>query len=208
MRQGQPTAKQLFRWEMVAVRRNIAPEDARRLGLAAQECLMAQPLWQQAGIVALYAALPVETPTDALLNAAWQSGKRVLLPRVLQDASPDGSGGPDATGHMDFVACAGVDDLVTGAYNIREPRPELPVWHGPAPDCFVLPGVAFDRQGRRLGFGGGFYDRFVARSGWASPRVGLCFETQLLPAFAPDVCDTWDMGVNHICTEATWLTLH
>ena len=186
---------------MAALRRGIAPEDARRLGLTAQQRLMAQPLWQQASVVALYAALPAEIATDALLDAAWQSGKRVLLPRVVPHATADGAG------QMDFVACAGWNDLATGAYNIREPRPELPVWGGPAPDCFVLPGVAFDRQGRRLGFGGGFYDRFVARSNWASPRVGLCFEAQLVPSFAPGVCDSWDMGVNHICTEATWLTL-
>ena len=204
MRQGQLTPKQHFRREMAALRRRIAPEDARRLGLAAQQRLMAQPLWQQARVVALYAALPAETATDALLDAAWQSGKRVLLPRVAPHAAADG---PDGTGQMDFVACVGWGDLATGAYNIREPRPELPVWGGPAPDCFVLPGVAFDRQGRRLGFGGGFYDRFVARSNWASPRVGLCFEAQLMASFAPDVYDSWDMGVNHICTEATWLTL-
>ena len=196
-----PAAKQRFRKEMAGLRRSFATDDARRMGLAAQQRLMEQALWQRAGVVALYASLPAETGTDALLDAAWHSGKTVLLPRVASGTTAAGAG------HMDFVACASRDDLATGAYGIREPRLELPVWTGAAPDCFVLPGVAFDRQGRRLGFGGGFYDRFVAHCGWPSLRVGLCFEAQLVPRFPPGVCDSWDMGVNHICTEATWLTL-
>lgn len=196
--------KQRFRREMIARRRGMAADEAQRHSAAAQRRLMAQPLWLDAHIVALYASLPGELATDALLDAAWQQGKTVLLPRVVPQ---DVAGGK---GHMDFVACTGWADLATGAYGIREPRPDLPAWDcqtTPAPGCFVLPGVAFDRHGHRLGFGGGFYDRFQARSTWPCPRVGLCFDLQLVDGFAPGLCDSWDMGVTHICTENAWLTV-
>lgn len=196
--------KQRFRREMITLRRSLAADDAQRRSLAAQQRLMAQPLWRDARVVALYASLPGELATDALLDAAWQEGKTVLLPRVV----PEQTAGEK--GRMDFVACAGWADLTAGAYGIREPRPDLPVWgrhSDPPPDCFVLPGVAFDRHGHRLGFGGGFYDRFQARTHWPCPRVGLCFDLQLADDFAPGLCDSWDMGVTHICTESAWLTV-
>lgn len=193
--------KQCFRREMIALRRNLPTDVAQRLSLAAQHRLMGRPLWQDAQLVALYASLPVELATDALLDAAWRGGKTVLLPRV----TPEHMAGEK--GRMDFVACADREALTTGAYGIREPRPDLPVWDGPAPDCFVLPGVAFDRRGHRLGFGGGFYDRFLTRAQWPCPRVGLCYDLQLVENFAPALCDNWDMGVTHICTESAWLTI-
>lgn len=199
--------KQRFRREMISLRRGLAADDAQRRSAEAQERLMAQPLWRDARCVALYASLPGELATDALLDAAWQQGKTVLLPRVVPQKVAGGKG------HMDFVACAGWSDLVAGAYGIREPRPDLPAWgcrpeqpDGP-PDCFVLPGVAFDRHGHRLGFGGGFYDRFQARTSWPCPRIGLCYDLQLVENFAPGLCDSWDMGVTHICTESAWLTV-
>lgn len=195
-RAGQPTPKQLFRKEIMALRRALAPEDAAAKSLAAQRLLVAQPLWREARAVALYAALPEEMGTDALLENAWAAGKTVLLPRV--DTARQG--------HMDFVACAGWQDLVRGAYGIREPRSGLSPVAAAGPDLFVLPGVAFDRTGRRLGFGGGFYDRFLARSAWPCPRVGLCFGVQLVPSFPEGVVDAWDMGVNYCCTEEEWLS--
>ncbi len=199
--------KQGFRKQMLALRRSLTADEAQRRSLAAQERLMAQPLWRDARCVALYASLPGELATDALLDAAWQDGKTVLLPRVVPEQAAGGKG------QMDFVACADWADLAAGSYGIREPRPDLPPWEfrtgqpDGAPACFVLPGVAFDRHGHRLGFGGGFYDRFQARTHWPCPRVGLCFDLQLVDDFAPALCDSWDMGVTHICTESAWLTV-
>ena len=197
-------AKAGVRKDMLARRRALAPDEAHARSHAAQLRLMAQPLWQQAQVLCLYVALPEETATDALLEAAWGAGKTVLLPRVCPRKPDD----RDSAGRMDMVACAGPQDLAPGAYGIREPLPALPAWDvAHSPDLFVLPGVAFDRQGQRLGFGGGFYDRFVSRTGWACPRVGLCFAVQVLAAFAPGVCEAWDMGVNYLCTEDAWLTI-
>ena len=72
-----------------------------------------------------------------------------------------------------------------------------------APDIALLPGVAFDLAGGRLGYGGGYYDRFLEKA-LNCPRVGLCFEFQLVSSLplAP-----WDQRVNYICTEERILCL-
>ena len=180
---------------------------------AAQNRLMESALWKNARSVALYVGVRGELATGILLRAAWQEQKVVWLPRVR----------PEAPGLMDFVACGGPHQLRPGPLGLLEPvdclmgvGPEGPhgAQPGPpdvdtatnlhfAPDLALLPGVAFDHSGGRLGYGGGYYDRFLEKS-LNCPRVGLCFEFQLVLSLplAP-----WDQRVNYICTEERILCL-
>ncbi|MDL2306900.1 5-formyltetrahydrofolate cyclo-ligase [Desulfovibrio sp. OttesenSCG-928-C06] len=150
----------------VLERRNALPEDEqRRLSLAAQERLLAGPLWQDAASVALYVAAKGEIQTGLLLENAWATGKFVFLPRVVRGQA----------GMMDFALCASPEQLQPGAFGIPEPDPQqCPAccFEGmekgvcfdgahPVPDLFLIPGLAFDRNGGRLGWGGGYYDRFL-----------------------------------------------
>lgn len=189
------------------------PQLAQSRSSAAQKRLMDWPLWQQARSVALYVGVRGELATNDLLQAAWQDGKVVWLPRVR----------PEAPGLMDFVACGGMHQLRPGPLGLLEPVDSLPGVgpEGPhstepgqpgvdpvtslqfAPDLALLPGVAFDHAGGRLGYGGGYYDRFLEKA-LNCPRVGLCFEFQLVPSLplAP-----WDQRVNYICTEERILCL-
>lgn len=183
-------------------RRAQSPERAAERSLAAQERLLASPCWREAARVALYAGAREEMATELLLREAWATGRQVWLPRVRSAAD----------GLMDFVRCPGPESLRPGAFGLREPRPELPgVAPGDAafqPQLFLLPGVAFDRRGGRMGHGGGFYDRFLgarARAREAAgntardcPVVGFCFAFQIvehLPRAA------WDQPVDGLCTE-------
>ena len=199
--------------------RSGQPTDiAEARSLAAQRRMLGTSMWAKARSVALYVGVRGELGTHALLDAAWQDGKVVWLPRVRR-AEP---------GLMDFVACTGMDQLRPGPLGLLEPNDSLPGFgpqaaggtacgsvpaSGPAsahrlapdlaPDLALLPGVAFDLAGGRLGYGGGYYDRFLEK-GFACPRVGLCFEFQLVESLplAP-----WDQRVNHICTEERILCL-
>lgn len=185
---------------MRRLRAEQPPELAQSRSAAAQKRLVDCPMWRQARAVALYVGVRGELATDELLQAAWQDNKTVWLPRVR----------PEAPGLMDFVACGGMHDLRPGPMGLLEPVDSLP-GVGPdhtdeaafAPDLALLPGVAFDHEGGRLGYGGGYYDRFLEKS-LNCPRVGLCFEFQLVSSLplAP-----WDQRVNYICTEERILCL-
>ena len=207
------------RHTMRRLRAEQPPELAQGRSAAAQMRLMDWPQWQQARSVALYVGVRGELATNDLLQAAWQEGKVVWLPRVR----------PEAPGLMDFVACRGPQQLRPGPLGLLEPLDSLP-GVGPdgatpprteqglpasalapklasapafAPDLALLPGVAFDLAGGRLGYGGGYYDRFLEKA-LNCPRVGLCFEFQLVSSLplAP-----WDQRVNYICTEERILCL-
>ena len=122
------------------------------------------PEVRAARTVAVFAALPDEPATDEVL-ARWASTRRVVLPRVEGDA-------------MRFYACR-PDALVFGAFGILEPQGERPCPAGEI-DLVVCPGVAFTADGRRLGRGRGYYDRYLGDPAFRGFRVGVCYAHQLV----------------------------
>ncbi|MBO5706032.1 MAG: 5-formyltetrahydrofolate cyclo-ligase [Bacteroidaceae bacterium] len=128
--------------------------------------LVADGLWRAAGTVLLYHPLPGEVDTTMLLDKAVLMGKRVLLPKVEGDELE--------------LRIYTPDSLQSGAYGIMEPSGEVfPVDSYHEIDLAVIPGVAFDRHGARLGRGKGYYDRLLPlmRNTY---RIGICFPFQLL----------------------------
>ena len=122
------------------------------------------PEFRAARTVAVFAALPDDPATDEVL-ARWASTRRVVLPRVEGDA-------------MRFYACR-PDALVFGAFGILEPQGERPCPAGEI-DLVVCPGVAFTADGRRLGRGRGYYDRYLGDPAFRGFRVGVCYAHQLV----------------------------
>lgn len=181
-----------LRQAMLQRRRTQPPTQATALGVCAQRALLASPAWREAGCVALYVAVRGELPTRLLLDDAWARGVTVLLPRCKADAP----------GLMDFVVCHGPQELAPGAHGIAEPLPSLPVADmprlPPGPGLVLVPGVAFDKQGARLGMGGGYYDRILERLPTSWRCVGLCFGWQVLERLPRD---PWDKPVDALCTE-------
>lgn len=133
--------------------------------------------------VMAFASFGTEIPTQSLVEAMLASSHRVLMPYV------DGA-------RMRAALIGAPDDLAPGYRGIAEPV--APVAIDPRPDTVILvPGVAFDRAGRRLGYGGGFYDSFLA----ANPgiRIGLCFEVQIVDEVPSE---PHDLPVSAVVTEA------
>ena len=200
-----PEQKKALRARLRQARREVSATQGRELAARAHAHLLASSLWRQAQTVALYVSLPDELDTAPLLDAAWQAGKTLYLPRVRQEY-----------GLMDFVAVRGRAELRPGPFQLQEPLDNLPGFGseeaGAAfrPDVFIVPGLGFDRQGRRLGFGGGYYDRFLsavrAQDGNSPPRafVGLCYHCQLQETLPTE---PWDERMTHICTDREWLCL-
>ena len=134
---------------------------------------MAHPRWQEARTVLLYHSLPDEPDTHAFVRQ-WAGKKRILLPVVVGD---------------DLELRVYTDDgsLRTGAFHIAEPTGKAFTDYA-AIDLAIVPGVAFDREGNRLGRGKGYYDRLLPRL--KAYKIGLCFPFQLvesIPAEAHDV---------------------
>lgn len=121
----------------------------------------------QAKTVVAYASLPDEVGTGELLKRLISDGKRVLLPKVLDD------------NYMELRQYTGRDDLEEGAFHIQEPI-------GPTfsslktIDVAIVPGMAFTPDGHRLGRGKGYYDRFLAQLHTTTVKIGVCFPFQLV----------------------------
>jgi 5-formyltetrahydrofolate cyclo-ligase len=194
--------KAVLREKVLATRNALAPQDINRCSLLAQKRIIAEEIWQQASSVALYAATRHEAQTGLLLEQAWQSAKQVYLPRVESAEQ----------GVMSFALCRGNEQLITGSFGIPEPDPRVcPVvdFLGKFPDVFIIPGVAFDRCGHRLGMGGGYYDRFLAAVQTQNiATIGLSFAFQVLDEIPAAALDSWDKNVSAICTEQEFLWIN
>ncbi len=154
----------------------IPTEPARATRDLPYNIIESLPEWAAAQTVALYHALPDEVPTGEMLRR-WSGVKRLALPVVHTD------------GTMTFHEYLGPGDLTPGAFGISEPREgrEIP----PAEiDLVLVPGVAFDPSGRRLGRGRGFYDRYLSRTDATHiHKVGLCHPGALVPEVPTEAHD-------------------
>ncbi len=104
------------------------------------------PAIRRAFCVFCYASFGKEAGTWKLMEALWNQGKYIALPKVSGK-------------HLEFYAISGKRDLEEGVMGIMEPKSTcLRIWDEGAP--VVVPGLAFDRSGNRIGYGGGYYDRF------------------------------------------------
>lgn len=165
-----------------------------------QERLLASAFWQNCRRVAAYVSVKGEVGTERILEEALRSGRELFLPRCRVPGEKDWQGG------MDFIFCPGLDQLKKSAFGIPEPSllPEsrllAPAELREAETLIVVPALAFDRKGFRLGYGGGYYDRLLAVS--SCPAVGLTFH-ELLQEELPR--NEWDRPVQAVCTEEALL---
>ena len=141
-----------------------APQVAERI----YEHLFAQPAFRSAGQVAIYAALPDEVPTRPLFDSLTRGGTACLLPRVVP------------AGPLVFARVEDWDELRPGRLGVLEPAASAPAVVPGPDDVVIVPGIAFDRAGWRLGRGGGYYDRtFPAGAGPQPLLFGVACEGRI-----------------------------
>ncbi len=153
-----------------------------RASLSRRICndIQADGLWRAAGTVLLYCALPDEVDLQELMENGRRSGKRVLLPVVNGD-------------DLLVREYSGEDSLQTGAFGIKEPVGPDFTNLGEI-ELVLVPGMAFDGQGHRLGRGKGYYDRLLPRLGKAY-RMGVCFPFQFVETVP---VEAYDQGMNEV----------
>ena len=158
-----------LRTRLLRTLRSQAEEERHRKSEAIRRKLSRLTVFRRAGLVCCYAALPYEVQTWRLIQQMLASGKRVVVPVVAGRSLRLSELRDPAT------------ELSPGAFGVWEPTPAARRPVGPERvDLVLVPGLAFDRQGHRLGHGHGYFDRLLTRLPRATARVGLCFEFQLL----------------------------
>ncbi|MEV6754771.1 5-formyltetrahydrofolate cyclo-ligase [Streptomyces sp. NPDC051214] len=172
---AEPT-KRTLRGEILAVRSRLTRDDAQKAAAVLADRALESPELSGARTVAAYVSVGSEPGTRALLDALHARGTRVLLPVLLDDND------------LDWAAYEGADSLAPvqhpGKIRLLEPSgPRLGPDAVVAADVVLLPGLAVDARGMRLGRGGGSYDRVLARLGRAGADpalVVLLYDTEVV----------------------------
>lgn len=172
--------KKQLRKEIIARRNSLAAVDREEKSALITRRVLALPFWEQARIIMCYVSFGSEVNTFPLITTALEQGKRVAVPLC----QPEGRR-LLAAEVSDFPG-----DLRPGTWGILEPRPETlrPLAPGFI-DLVLVPGVAFDRAGNRLGYGGGYYDRFLATLRPGARAIALAFSEQIVADVYPQAHD-------------------
>jgi 5-formyltetrahydrofolate cyclo-ligase len=151
--------KAALRREAAARRAAMRPAEVDQRSAVVQEALLALEEYRAARVVHAYVGVKGnEVRTDRILLETLRSGRRLAVPRVAGEE----------LAHHEIRA---MSELRASRFGLLEPAPDAPVVDPWAVDLVVVPGVAFDRGGNRLGLGRGYYDRFLA--GVAAPKAAL-----------------------------------
>ena len=184
--------KAALRKKLLCMRSSLPSGQLADVSMRAGLHILNLPVWQSAGQVLLYCAAKGELDTGMLIDNALGSGKTVLLPRCV----------PGEKGCMEFAPCQNRHELRAGSFGILEPNPETCLAIEAcalSPQLAIIPGVAFTAEGLRLGYGGGYYDRFLAETPLSDCLlIGFCAGFQIVD-FIPQ--ERWDRKMDAICCE-------
>jgi 5-formyltetrahydrofolate cyclo-ligase len=162
-------AKAELRRRILAARAAMSDADRAAAGWALRDAVLGMPEAEMAGTVACYMSVGTEPGTRSLVYALWKRGSYVLLPVLLPD------------GDLDWASYDGPDSVVRASRGLIEPTaPGRGIAAVASADLVIVPALAADRRGNRLGRGGGCYDRALARVGPAVPVVAALYDAELL----------------------------
>lgn len=177
--------KHALRRMLLDRRRKLAAPERAAASRLIQEAFLAIPEFAEARVVAVYAPIHGEVETALVMEQALALGKELLYPTVCGN-------------NLEFRGVKGAADLRPGAYGIPEPAAECPAVAPAMVDLIVIPGVAFDQAGRRIGYGKGFYDRALHPLEGSGKLVGFCFDFQLVEEIAGE---PHDVRLDMVITE-------
>ena len=180
--------KQVIRKDIAALKKKLSKETVIMLSRNICGRLVQTDLFQKADIVALYYSMSDEVQTSGLIDE-WFNKKKIVLPVISGEK-------------INFHLYKGKELLKEGALGIQEPA-STDMVSPEEIDIFVVPGVAFDRTGNRLGRGKGYYDKYL--TGTTKPLIGICFDFQLTDSIPTE---KHDVKMTMVITENITLSSH
>ena len=169
-KEATPDHKERLRKRVLATRTGLDRGQVEVSGQAILKRVLELEAYRRAKLVHTYVSSKEnEVDTRALIGACLAQGKRVAVPVVIP-----------GTKTLAHALIDGLDQLVVGPWGLAQPDPTTATWL-PAEariDLVVVPGLAFDRRGQRIGWGGGYYDRFLAQV--QAVKIGLCYDELVL----------------------------
>ncbi len=181
--------KSVLRKKVIQLRDQLTKEEIMEKSSLIAEHLYKMASYRNAKAVMFFISFGSEVDTRPMVEETISRGKQALAPKAIKDT-------------RDLIPSQILNwekDLSPGAYNIPEPEEETLRPREPEIiDLLIVPGVAFDHEKRRLGYGGGYYDRFISLLNPKTPLVALSFELQIISEVP---ADKWDRRVDYIITE-------
>ncbi len=185
---GEKRKKKDLRKEILKRLDSCSEEELREKSRIIIEKLLSLPLYKNSSFFMTYVSFAKEVDTFSLIERSLNLGKRVAVPYIVS-----------VEGEMVPAIVKSLQDLEPGPWGILQPKKEkLEVIQPQKLDFLIVPGVAFDRKGNRLGRGKGFYDRFLSHLPPSLPRISLVYSFQIVEEIP---VDKHDLPVNLIITE-------
>ena len=184
--------KQRLREERLAAREALSEQERSVLDDRITQKLLATSEYAEATTVLTYVSVSSEVSTRMFIECALRDGKTVAVPRCLP-------------GHcLEFVAITSLDQLIAAPFGLLEPPKELPALTEEQMNASIciVPALRVDTKGYRLGYGAGFYDRFL--STYPGKKICLAYQQNLSRTMLPHT--TFDVAVDEVITESDVLT--
>jgi 5-formyltetrahydrofolate cyclo-ligase len=176
--------KGTIRKEILEKRKNLNREDLAKKSQCIKDHILSWDEYKRSDKIMVYYSFRNEVLTNEIIESSFGRGKEVILPKSIKET-------------REILPCkiASLDELVEGNYGIMEP-PEKEIISRDEIDIVFVPGAAFDKKGFRIGYGAGYYDRFL--DGYKGIKVGVCFNLQIVEDAYPD---RHDISMDYLVTE-------
>jgi len=179
--------KKRIRYDVRKTRRNLSALLVTSWSNQIAACFCSWPIYQRCETVMFYLAMSKEVQTEQMIRDALSRGKQVCVPLL-----------GEKYGEMTAAEITSLDDLVVGKYGLKMPNPETVRLVLPSSiQMVVIPAVAFDKNGNRLGLGAGYYDRFLPEA-IDSILIGIAWECQMVNKLPEE---EHDIKMQYLMTE-------
>lgn len=181
--------KKILRSEILKKRKSLSQEELIEKSSSIAKLLFSSEQYKNSKYIMCYIDFRNEVKTEEIVKTALKEDKNIIIPITIVE-----------TRQLILSQLYDYDkELETGTYGILEPKKEYIREVAPKLiDLVLMPGVAFDRRGYRIGYGGGYYDRFLTKIDKSVSKIALAFELQMVPRVKEG---RYDIPVDYIITE-------